>query len=109
LTNDELSEEATINISTKLQLKVFVSPLIGVKLQAETPTTIVPLSPDKIEFQNGTADLFFGVFHIKWSDMPTPRTYALRICDSIKGDGEYVGSLLLCKYPRKSSIPLGDH
>ena len=70
------------------------------------PTTLVPLSPEKIFFENNEADLLFGLFHIMWRDMPRRRVYKLRLLERISFAGEYIGSSLVCHNPDKKILSL---
>ncbi|MGI0084618.1 MAG: hypothetical protein ACREBQ_06005, partial [Nitrososphaerales archaeon] len=61
-------------------------------------------SPDSIPFQEDSADLLCGLFHIMWADMPKPSTYALKLADLFSFSGEYLGSRLECTHPKKVSF-----
>ncbi len=63
--------------------------------RAEIPTTFVPLAPDKMYFES-EIDVLFGLFHIMWKDMPTPRRYPLRLADRVTQQGKYLGCRLQC-------------
>jgi hypothetical protein len=65
------------------------------------PTTFVSLSPEKLSLDR-EADLLCGVFHIMWSDMPQPRSYAVRLADLFSGEGVYLGTKLRCSFPSRS-------
>ncbi len=98
--------EGTTSMDSKLHIQVFTFDLEITHLQRETPTTFVPLCPDRIRFDNGMADLLFGVFHVKWADMPKPSTYALKISDSVSREGSYIGAKLETKFPANVEISL---
>jgi hypothetical protein len=98
----------TINVGSKVRFEIFVKRLPTNINAREIPTTFLALSPDKIQFEQGRADLLFGVFHMKWSDMPKPSTYAIKISDPVVSDGTYVGTQLECKYPKELVIFLHD-
>jgi hypothetical protein len=98
--------ESTTSAESKFHIQIFTSDLEISHLQRETPTTFVPLCPDRIKFDNGMADLLFGVFHVKWADMPKPSTYALKISDLVSREGSYIGARLETKFPAKLEISL---
>lgn len=99
----ELSPIKTIRIGKK-SFKIVLTELKTSKERAKIPTTFLPLSPDKIPFQQGSADVLCGLFHIMWADMPKPTTYELRLADLFSSSGEYQGSRLECAYPKKISF-----
>ena len=68
--------------------------------RGKIPTTFIPLVPEKLAIDGKGIDLLFGVFHIMWSDMPSRRTYAIRLCDTISNDGSYLGSELVSSFPK---------
>jgi hypothetical protein len=92
----------------QFHVEIIVKRLRLDNILKETPTTFVPLTPERIEFEHGTADLLSGVFFLKWSDMPKPSTYAMKIADLIEGDGTYLGTQLKCNYPKNVVIFLYD-
>jgi hypothetical protein len=98
----------TVNVSHRVHLEIFEKRLSLEDIARDVPTTFVPLCPDKIEFEQGRADLLSGLFHVKWSDMPKPSTYAIKISDPVVGDGTYLGSQLECRYPSSLVIFLHD-
>ena len=65
-------------------------------VREKTPTVFVPLTPERFVFDDTGADLLYGLFHFAWRDMPSPRTYVVRLADAIGRDGKYKGSFLMC-------------
>lgn len=72
--------------------------------RGKIPTTFIPLVPEKLVIDAKGIDLLFGVFHIMWSDMPSRRTYAVRLCDRFSDDGNYLGSELVSSFPKELTI-----
>ncbi len=89
----------------KFRLETVVAKLESNHEKAKIATTFIPLAPDKILFGLSEVDLLVGVFHIMWEDMPSPRSYGLRLADNISSDGKYLGCTLLCSFPRERNIP----
>lgn len=87
----------------KKSFKTVVMKLETVE-RAVIPTTFLPLSPERIPFQEDSADLLCGLFHIMWADMTKPSTYALKLEDLLSSSGEYLGSKLECTHPKKASF-----
>ncbi|MHB1908688.1 MAG: hypothetical protein ACYCQJ_07420 [Nitrososphaerales archaeon] len=92
-------------IEKELAYGTFVKE-IGSKERAKIPTTFVPLCPEKIGWDKNCVDLLCGVFHIMWSDMPNPRTYGVKLSDQFSKEGRYLGSVLVCTFPRRTLIAL---
>ena len=97
-----------VEIRTRARLETVVKELAPPKERGKIPTTFVPLSPDEIPFDAEGADVLDGVFHVMWSDMPEPRTYAMKLSDRVAPDGRRLGCRLECHYPRQSLVLLDD-
>lgn len=72
--------------------------------RGKIPTTFIALAPERIIFDTTGADVLCGVFHIMWSDMPTRRSYGLRLADKYSWEGERSGCFLICTFPLSNSI-----
>jgi hypothetical protein len=70
------------------------------------PTTFVNLAPERITLDFIGIDVLGGVFHIMWSDMPTRRTYGIRLADHFSTEGNPIGTSLICTFPRDVKIIL---
>jgi hypothetical protein len=70
------------------------------------PTTFVNLAPEKMALDLIGMDVLGGVFHIMWSDMPTRRTYGIRLADHYTSEGNPVGTSLICTFPKETKITL---
>lgn len=97
-----MSRIRTIKIGKKT-LKI-VSHVLAARERSKIPTTLVPLSPDKIPIGKGRADILCGVFHIMWSDMPKPSSYEVRLAELLSGSGDYIGPRLECTHPKRLSV-----
>lgn len=76
----------------------------GPKVRGKIPTTFIPLAPEKIMVDSAGVDLLCGVFHIMWSDMPSRRTYGIRLADEYSVEGERKGCFLVCTFPRNRDV-----
>ena len=81
-----------------------MSQALVARERAKIPTTLVPLSPDRIPIVDGRADILCGVFHIMWSDMPKPSSYEVRLSDLVSGSGDFIGPRLECNHPKRLSV-----
>ncbi len=88
--------------TSQLQKKSFEESSIRTKI----PTTFVPLAPEKLAIDRSEVDLMCGVFHIMWSDMPSPRTYGVKLSERLSFDGEYLGCSVVCTFPTVRTISL---
>jgi hypothetical protein len=61
--------------------------------QDKIPTAFVSLAPEKLLIDRDI-DVLVGLFHIMWEDMPRPRTYSIRLADSVSRLGSYLGCSL---------------
>jgi hypothetical protein len=92
----------------RVYFEVYRKQLASENMPKETPTTFVPLTPEKIQFEEDSVDVLFGLFHVKWSDMPRPATYSVKIAERLTSEGVYLGTRLECKYPKNFSVQLYD-
>ncbi len=98
-----MSRSRMITVGKK-RFKIVVTKLNASKESEKIPTTFVPLCPEKIQFEDGSADMLCGLFHIMWADMPRPASYALKLSDLFSISGEYLGSKLECSHPKRVSF-----